>query len=78
MIRVRKLGFGELKIRPGRGIRAIHFSPVEKWRGMTMLKVPKVGMQIDGGEWQGVLLFRREATVQRAWREMVARKSSTR
>ena len=43
-----------------------------------MLKVPKVGMQIDGGEWQGVSLFRREATAQRAWREMVARKSSTR
>jgi len=42
------------------------------------LKVPKVGMQIEGGEWQGMLLFRREAMMQRAWRETVARKSSTR
>jgi hypothetical protein len=45
---------------------------------MTMLKVPKAGMQVEGGEVQGVLLFKLEAIVQRAWREMRRRKVSTR
>lgn len=43
-----------------------------------MLKVPKAGMQVVGGEEQGVLAFRREAILQRFVREMRARKSSTR
>ena len=42
-----------------------------------MLKVPKVGIQVVGGEMQGVLLLRREAMRQRPSREMPERKSST-
>jgi hypothetical protein len=51
---------------------------VEKWRGMTMLKVPKAGIQVWTGEVHGVLAFRREAMAQRLGREMDWRKSSTR
>ena len=42
-----------------------------------MLKVPKVGIQVEGGEMQGMLLLRREAMRQRPSREMPERKSST-
>ena len=78
IIRSSNCGFGCENIRPGRGIRTIHFCEVEgKWRGMTMLKVPKVGIQVVGGEMQGVLLLRREAMRQRPSREMPERKSST-
>ena len=44
---------------------------------MTTLKVPKVGIQVLGGEKQGILLFRREAMRQRPSRETLERKSST-
>src|SRR5271170_8197597 len=78
IIRSSNCGFGWENIRPGRGIRTIHFWPVEgKWRGMTMLKVPKVGTQVKGGEMQGMLLLRREAMRQSPSREMPERKSST-